>query len=439
MGDVLAFSILAVTVGLSLGRPRLGWLKIDHASAAVTGALLALLLGVVSLDTVYETVQLLSFPIITIVSLMIITLTAERAGMLDLLAHAIARVVRGNGRHLFTYLFFCGTIAGTIFTNDAAVLLFTPLVFDLIEDVQEDDWQDTNKVPYYFAILYVANLVATFVISNPINIIVASLFDIGFVEYALWMFLPAVVSVVVSYVGLRIVFRNTIPQRYNTQRAAPTTNYDRRFLVICNTVLGLTLLGFFSESFTGIPTWLVACTGAITLLIVQQWKGDGIVPVVKGVGWDVIVFVIGMFIIAMGLRNVGLTHYIGTLISNISGGDFSSMTFATGFISAICSSVINNHPMAGIMAWVVRDAAMPALETKMLVFAALIGGDLGPKMLPIGSLAALMWFRILRNKGVHISYTQYIVIGVPVTLIAILLALLTVHAEFVVYQWIVGA
>ena len=148
-----AFSILALTVSLSLARPRIRGLRVEHAIAAGLGALLSLSLGLVPLVLVALAVKLLFFPILTIVSLMIITLIAEQAGLFDLLSQSIAVAARGNGRLLFGYVFACGAVTGMVFTNDAAVLIFTPLVFQLVETVKEDSWTLRNKVPYYFAVL----------------------------------------------------------------------------------------------------------------------------------------------------------------------------------------------------------------------------------------------------------------------------------------------
>ncbi|MFQ5929736.1 MAG: ArsB/NhaD family transporter [Acidobacteriota bacterium] len=435
MTSVAAFSILALTVSLSLSRPSFGAVRIRHAEAGVIGAALVLLLGIVPPDLALVTLRRLSLPVVTIVGLMVISLVAERAGLLGLVAQWMARAAKGNGGRLFTYLFFCGTLVGTIFTNDAAVLIFTPLVFGLMEEIQEDSWSLRNKIPFYFAVLYVGNLVGALVISNPINIIVSSLFGIRFLEYAIWMIAPAVVSMVVSFAGLKLFFRNLLPGRYRFSEDRIVRPKDRRFAVLSGVILFATLLGFFSEDLTGIPTWLVALLGALTLLGVNTLMGYAASSVLKLVGWDVIVFVVGIFIVSTGLRNVGLTHYLGWILAQLSESSFSQLTFATGFVAAICSSIMNNHPTAGLMTWVIQDFSLSAFQTKMLVFSALIGGDLGPKMLPIGSLAALMWFRMLRDRGIHISYSLYIKIGIPVTLVAILLSIVTLNIELLIYYW----
>ncbi len=433
MQDAAAFSILAVTVGLSLRRPVLGRFQIQPPVAAIIGACLALALGIVSPAELADILRLLRFPIMTLISLMAMTLVASQAGLFRLLAARIAKVANGDARRLFAALFFAGALTGTFFTNDAAILIFTPLVFDLVDEVEDSSWTASSKIPFYFAVLYIANLVGPLVISNPINIIVASLFNIGFLEYAAWMMLPALVSIVVSFLGLRAFFRASLPATYRVPPASPVKRANHRFLVIVTVVLLVTLLGLFSEQWTGIPAWQVAAAGALTL-VVLWWGMEGapLRPIVSGIGWDVIVFVLGIFVVATGLRNAGLTDRIGAILIDPAAPNVVAGSMVTGFVAAGLSAVMNNHPTASIMALAIQDLGLGAEASKLLALSALIGGDLGPKMLPIGSLAALLWFRILRNRGVLIPYGLYIKVGVPVTLLAVLLALLTLQVEWLV-------
>lgn len=429
-----AFLVLGLTISLSLSRPTIGRIRIEPPSAAVIGAVLIVVTGLLPRPDLFRTLEFLSLPIMTIISLMVITLIAERAGIFQLLAWSIAKAAKGNGLKLFTYIFLMGTLTGTLFTNDAAVLIFTPMVYHLIEEIADDSWKAENKIPYYFAVLYVANLVGAFIISNPINIIVSGWFGIGFTEYAVWMIIPAVVSMVVTYYGMRIYFRRTIPVKCKKQPQSKIKTANPSFMIVSGTVLLLTLLGFFSESMTGIPAGFIAAAAAITLTIVYlSIERGSLVGIAKGIGWDAIIFVIGIFTVVSGLRAAGFTDIIGNLIMKSMAPGEHIGSVVTSFIAGSCSAFMNNHPVAGIMAMAVRDLSLADISTRILAFSALIGGDLGPKMLPIGSLAALMWFRILRSRGVEISYWQYIKLGVPVTLAAILLSVLTLNLEYAIY------
>ncbi len=431
MVTVLALSIFVITVALSLGRPRIGRFRVQPSSAAVFGTLLVIVAGILPLSAMAATLSIIALPILTIASLMVITIITDRSGFFRSLAWKIARSAGGSGRRLFTYLFFSGTFVGTLFTNDAAVLIFTPLVYQLIEEIKDDSWTLTNKIPYYFAVLYVANLVGGLVISNPINIMVSSWFSIGFLEYASWMMLPAIVSMLATYAVLLLIFRNAIPDKYQVPVQSQVPRVNRRLVIICKVVLGLTLIGFFTEQLTGIPTSLVAFSGAVVLLILNTVYGnDSPILVVKSVGWGAITFVTGIFLVTSGLRETGLTDTLGTIIFGVVDQSVSLGTYVTGIVAAGASALMNNHPTAWIMALTLQDLPLEEITMRTMAFAALIGGDLGPKMLPIGSLAALMWFQILRAKGVEVSYWQYIKIGVPVTLIALLLSLLMLNLEY---------
>lgn len=432
---MFAFLILLLTLVLALGRPRLGPFRFEHGSAAALGAGLMLISGLVPYDLALNTLRLLAYPLTTIVSLMIITHLAEEAGLLRWVTRGVLLASRGSGPRLFSLIFFTGACVGMVFTNDAAVLIFTPLVYALVEKIAGEEWTLEQKLPFYFAVLYIGNLVGAFIISNPINIIVGSFFGIGFTQYAAWMFLPALVSILVSYVGLRIAFRRQLPRRFVLPPDIGRIDPPSPMSLVSLAVLALTLIGFFLQGITGVPIAVVAAAGAILLLALHRAHGRSVRRALGQVGWDVIVFVIGIFIVAMGLRNAGLTHALGELITGLSGWmGGESILLVTALISGVSSSLINNHPTAGLMIWVVQDFELDPLRASLMVYAALIGGDLGPKMLPIGSLAALMWFRILRARGVEVSYWLYVKIGVPITLAAIVLAVATLHVQ----MWLVG-
>ena len=434
MEQLGAISILSLTIGLSLSRPRVGQVRIQPATAAMFGATLTVVAGLLSPLEAWEVLEFLARPVLTIVSLMIITIVASQAGFFRILAWRLAKSAGGNTRSLFARLFFAGTITGTLFTNDAAVLIFTPMVYQLVQEIQEPTWTDANRMPFYFAVLYVANLVGALVISNPINIIVADWFGIGFVEYAFWMVIPAFVSMIVTYFGLVLFFRRSIPATYRVPTSIEPSSQGRKLRVVTAGVLIATLTGFFSEPWSGIPTAYVAGTGALLLLAIHHFFGAKRTgSVVAEVGWDAVIFVVGIFIVANGLRAVGLTDSIGVLLLAAAEVGQGAGNFAAGLIAAASSAVMNNHPTAGIMALSIGDLPVDSVTRQGMAFAALIGGDLGPKMLPIGSLAALLWFRILRSRGVEISYWQYVKLGVPVTLAAVVLSLGVLALEYALF------
>src|SRR5262249_27667237 len=157
---------------------------------------------------------------------------------------------------------------------------------------------------------------------------VSSIFHIPFLEYARWMILPAMASIAVSFLGLRHYFRRSIPNTF-----VPITRvkeHNVKFMWICAVVLLLTLIGFFTEGITHIPTWLAALSGAILLLALYAFimKGNSL-EIIQGIGWDVIIFVVGIFIVALGLRNAGLTDHIAKFIINIAGEEVAKLSFVT--------------------------------------------------------------------------------------------------------------
>jgi arsenical pump membrane protein len=377
-------------------------------------------------EVVSHSAAILLWPVVTIISLMLISLVAQRVGLFDWLLQRILRRARGDGRRLFFWLFWVGALTGSLLTNDAAVLILTPLVCVMCQQLR-----GLSPLPFVFAVLNVANLVGAFVISNPINIVVAHYFQIDFLTYAAWMLLPALVAAASTYLVLRVYFRREIAaSRFDFGEAESAARPASPVLTGCAGLIGLTALAAFLGPLAGLPLWSVVATGAAALLLFGRvTAGVDPVGVVRGVAWDVLVFVAGFFIIVNGLRATGMSDEIGALIRHLAGEQPGPLIMATGLITAASSALMNNHPTAYLMAVTIGDLGAPPAMQQALAFAQLIGGDLGPKLLPIGSLAALLWFRILRDHGIVVPYALYVKIGVPVTLVALLLALAVLVAE----------
>ncbi len=430
--------ILFGTIALALTEPRVGPLTIRRPAAALLGALASIAIGAVSIESALTAVRFLVEPVTTIVSLMLITLVAERAGFFRILAAGLVVAANGDARRLFTLIFLAGAAAGSVFTNDAVVLIFTPTIVRLIGEIDDGTWVLENKIPYFFAVLYVANLVGGLVISNPINIVVAKFFAISFLEYAAWMIVPAIVSIIATYAGLRVAFRRSLPHHF----IPPSATLMPRITHLTTTagaILVVALCAFFLGEPLGVATWIVAASGAVTLLTATALLDrPSLAPVVRGVGWDVIVFVTGIFIISVGLRNAGLTALLTARIS-AAGTDLWDLTGTAALMAAGLSAVLNNHPTANLMALAIDELPGASQQVKKLVaLSALIGGDLGPKMLPVGSLAALLWLRLLAARGITIPVSRYVAIGVPVTLFALMLAVWTLNLEIAVARGVFG-
>lgn len=426
---MLALAIFVVTLILVIWQPKglgIGW-------SALGGALVALLAGVVRLSDVGVVWDIVWDATFTFVALIIISLILDEAGFFAWAALHVARWGNGRGHLLFPLVVVLGAVIAAFFANDGAALLLTPIVIAILLRL---DFSPPAALAFIIATGFVADTTSLpLIISNLVNIVSANYFDIGFDRYAAVMVPVNLVSLVATLGVLWIAFGRRIPRRYSLEAldAPRSAILDPLIFRAAFPLLTMLLVAYFVTAPLGIPIAFVTGAAAIVLMAIagRWWQGGkgaavSVTAALKGAPWQIVLFSIGMYLVVYGLGNAGLTDYGARALQWLAGQGNFIATVGTGFLSAIVASVMNNLPSTLVGALAIDRAQVPAVTQELMVYANVIGNDLGPKFTPIGSLATLLWLHVLAGKGYKIGWGQYMKIGLLITppvLLATLVAL----------------
>ncbi|WP_006787598.1 arsenic transporter [Thiorhodospira sibirica] len=416
-----ALTIFIVTITLVIWQPKglgIGW-------SALAGAAVALLTGVVQFSDVPIVVDIVWNATLTFVFIIIISLLLDEAGFFEWAALHVARWGGGNGVKLYVLIILLGAAVAAMFANDGAALMLTPIVLEMLLAL---GFSAGAALAFVVAAGFIADTASLpLVISNLVNIVSADFFGIGFREYASVMIVVNLVSVAASLSVLYLLFRKQIPRHYalNDLRTPAQAIKDPTVFKTGWAVLALLLFAFMVIEPMGVPISAIVGVGAALLLMVAA-RGHRISTrqVLRHAPWQIVIFSLGMYLVVYGLRNAGLTADIAQGLDWLAGQGLLVATVGTGFIAAFLSSIMNNMPAVMVVALSIDQANVDGLIKEAMIYANVIGSDLGPKITPIGSLATLLWLHVLARKGMRITWGQYFKIGILITPPVLLITLL---------------
>ncbi|ELY3773042.1 arsenic transporter [Cronobacter dublinensis] len=410
---LLAGAIFVLTLVLVIWQPKglsIGW-------SAIIGAALALLTGVVHIGDIPAVWQIVWNATATFIAVIIISLLLDESGFFEWAALHVSRWGGGKGRLLFTYIVLLGAAVAALFANDGAALILTPIVIAMLLAL---GFSPGTTLAFVMAAGFIADTSSLpLIVSNLVNIVTADFFKLGFSEYASVMVPVNIASVAATLVMLHLFFRKDLPVTYDLAKLKVPRKAirDMRTFKAGWLVLLLLLAGFFALEPLGVPVSLVAAVAAFILWLVAR-KGHVIDTrkVLKGAPWQIVIFSLGMYLVVYGLRNAGLTDYLSAILDRFAEHGVWGATLGTGFLTAFLSSVMNNMPTVLVGALSIDGSTAQGAVKEAMIYANIIGCDLGPKITPIGSLATLLWLHVLAQKNITVSWGYYFRVGIVMTL-----------------------
>ncbi|WP_456310797.1 arsenic transporter [Serratia proteamaculans] len=417
---LLAGAIFILTIVLVIWQPRglsIGW-------TASIGAVLALVTGVIQLNDIPAVWHIVWNATAAFIAVIIISLLLDESGFFEWCALHVAKGGNGRGPLLFTYIVLLGAAVAALFANDGAALILTPIVIAMLLAL---GFSKGTTLAFVMAAGFIADTASVpLIVSNLVNIVSADFFQLGFSDYASVMVPVDLAAIIATLIVLHLFFRKDIPATYDLSLLKSPANAikDPATFKMGWLVLVLLLVGFFLLEPLGIPVSAIAASGALILFVVAK-RGHAINTgkVLRGAPWQIVIFSLGMYLVVYGLKNAGLTQYLTSLLNTFANGGLWSATFGTGLVTAMLSSVMNNMPTVLIGALSIEASAAEGVIKEAMIYANIIGCDLGPKITPIGSLATLLWLHVLDQKNIKISWGYYFRVGVVMTLPVLLITL----------------
>lgn len=451
---VLMISIFALTVIFILWRPY----GINESIPTSIAAASILLIGLVPLTDVFTIFETVTGASITILSTIVMSIVLESIGFFRWAAYNLAMKAKGSGILLFWYINLLCFLMTLFFNNDGSILITTPIIIQTLTLLRVKPHQ---QIPFLISGALVATAASAPIgVSNLANLIALKIVGLDLNSYAAMMFVPSMVGIVCIAAGLYVYFKKDISinfhsltekigkkemhlQTFGTRMPHPLgaktnghASIDWHMFRICISIVVLTRISFFALAPFGVPTEWPAIIGAILLILVRWYKKRmGLMDIVKKSPWHIIIFAFSMYVVIFGLHNVGLTSIIINTLGDTVAAHPLYAIFIMGLLLTILSNVANNLPAIMIGTISIKEMGLDMHTMQVAYLANVIGADIGSLILPMGTLASLLWIHTLRQYKIPMNWGKYLRVTLFVIPASLILSLLMLYlwTEYIVF------
>jgi arsenical pump membrane protein len=432
---IFAFILTMVMIFI---RPK----NMNEAIPASIGAVLVILSGSVTTGDLLDISSKVTGAAITIIATIVMAIVLESFGFFSWTAALMLKVSKGSGIRLYWFTLILCFLMTLFFNNDGSILITTPILLLILRNL---GLKKRQQIPFLLSGALIATASSAPIgVSNIVNLIALKIIGMDLYLQTEMMFIPGTIGLLFLSFLLYLVFKKDIPKEicfhsysiplqknkpYHPlqKNAEKLFNQQKKLMIHMLLFVFIVRISLFVASFLGISVSMVAVFGSITLLI-WRWIYLKINPkdVIKKIPWHILIFAFGMYVIIFGLHNIGLSTFLIEHLKPIVNDSLLHASLSMGVITALLSNIFNNHPALMISTLALTEMGLDPLVTKTVYLANIIGSDIGSLILPIGTLATLLWMNIIKKGKIKITWMEYIkvtIIVIPLTLIFTLICL----------------
>lgn len=397
------------------------------------GAILALVFKLVDLSEVGEIFWLIGHSTVLLIALIIISFCLEALGFFEWLIFYTLKfctlkqneVLTVRTHRLFIAICILCALCSSILANDGAILILTPLILGIF--LRAKGANSHQIIAFVFAVGFICDINSNaLIISNLTNVITANFHHLDFKDFAKIMLLPNFSAFLCALTLFLLVFRKNLASALNF-RAIKKPKLSLKLFIFYLVFLMLFVASFFISSKIYLPLSLNALLFALFLLVaVWVTSRKKAVRIIKNAPFGIILFVFGLFIVVLALTKLDITDFVNVLFYQFSSTQAMSI-FGGGLVSSLCASVFNNLPTVLFTNTLINDFFTASPTKEALIYANLLGANIGSKLTPIGSLCTLLWLLLLEKRGVKISFKRYFSLSLIFTFPVLFCALFALY------------
>ena len=406
--QIIAIVIFLVTMAAIMTE------KLHRTVAAVAGALLLILTGVLSVESGFSYVDLNSLGVL--IGMMLFVAVVKNSGIFEYIAIKAAKIAKGRPWPLMVLFALITAVLSAFLDNVTTVLLIGPMTLAITSMLR------INPIPFFMTQIMASNIGGTAtLIGDPPNIMIGSAAGLSFTDFITNTGVAVLFVLAATIVCFYFIYGRKLhvePEAMDSilQLDENKAIKDRSLLIKSVVMILLVVFGFVFHSQLHLESCTIALTAAAVMLLIGR---QDVEEIVAGVEWTTILFFTGLFIVVGGLQETGVIQILANGLMDLTEGHMTLTILLILWVSAIVSSFLDNIPFVATLIPLILTMQSSGVDVTPLWWAVSLGACLGGNGTLIGASANVVLSGISNRHGFPITFASYFKVGFPLMLVSV--------------------